>query len=150
MKEDKELIFLSTPITNALDVETGCLDKIIASQINIIASKIRQMGYDLFLAIEQEKWGEAIAAPEVCVPRDYRNLIKSKSLVVYLTECFSAGTFVEIGWASAKGIPVTIICSKELKLSPLLQGLDMIGDNRIYYVSFQDLQQIDMILKERL
>lgn len=150
MNSGKELIFLSTPITNAINPETGCFDMKMASQINVIAEKIRQKGYDLFLAIEQEEWGKAVASPEVCTPRDYTNLIKSKGLVVYLTECFSEGTAVEIGWASAKGIPVTIICPKGLKMSPLLKGLNLIGNNRIYHVDFEDTEQIDVILNERL
>lgn len=150
MNANKELIFLSTPITNAINPETGWFDSKMASQINVIAEKIRQKGYDLFLAIEQEEWGKAIASAEVCTPRDYRNLMKAKGLVVYLTECFSEGTLVEIGWASAKGIPVTIICPKGLNMSPLIKGLNLIGNNRIYHVDFNDPQQVDVILNERL
>lgn len=150
MEDKKSLVFLSTPITNAIDRITGCFDKEIELRIRQLAEKIRNKGYDLFLAIEQEEWGKAIAMPDTCTPRDYNNLIESKSLVVYLSECFSAGTYIEIGWASARNIPITILCQKGMKLSPLLLGLEHIGDNKIYYVDFNELQVVEAILNERL
>jgi hypothetical protein len=155
MKEQKEqcepeLIFLSTPITNAIIPETGCLSIDMTAQIKMIADKIRQKGYRLFLAIEIEQWGKVKATPEEITPRDYNNLLQSNRLVVYLTECFSEGTLVEIGWASANQIPTTIICPKNLKISPLIKGLNCIGDNRIYYVDFGNTEEIDVIFNERL
>lgn len=150
MEKNKEMIFLSTLITNAINRETGCFDISMTTQINVIAEKIRQKGYALFLAIEQEKWGKELAKPQTCTSRDFNALKEAKGVVVYLTECFSQGTLVEVGWATARGIPVTVICPKGLVMSPLVEGLHLIGDNRIYYVDFEETEQIDAVLDERI
>lgn len=150
MEKKKQIVFLSTPITNAIHPETGRYDTRMAVQINRIAESIRAHGYDVFVAIEEENWGEKIAAPEECTPRDYQHLLMADYLIVYLTTCMSEGTLIEIGWASANQIPITVFCPKEMKISPLLDGLNQIGDHRIFHVDFEDMEEIETILMERL
>lgn len=150
MEKKKQIVFLSTPITNAIHPETGRYDTRMAVQINRIAESIRAHGYDVFVAIEEENWGEKIATPEECTPRDYQHLLIADYLIVYLTTCASEGTLIEIGWASANQIPITVFCPKEMKISPLLDGLSQIGDHRIFHVDFEDMEEIETILMERL
>lgn len=150
MEKKKQRVFISTPITNAIHPETGCYDTRMAVQINRIAESIRARGYDVFVAIEEEKWGEKLAAPEECTPRDYQRLLIADYLIVYLTTCTSEGTLIEIGWASANQIPITVFCPKEMKISPLLDGLSQIGDHRIFHIDFENMQEIEGILMERL
>lgn len=148
--ETKKTVFLSTPITNAVNPETGQYDAVMAYQIRRLAEKIRGRGYELFLAIEEEEWGKDIASPEKCTPRDYSHLQKATHLIVYLTSCFSEGTLVEIGWASAWKIPITILCQKGMSISPLVKGLNNIGDNKLFLVDFNQEEDINAILCSRL
>ncbi|SES78161.1 nucleoside 2-deoxyribosyltransferase [[Clostridium] polysaccharolyticum] len=146
----KQKVFISTPITNAINSETGCFDSVMASQISSIAEMLKERNCETFLAIEKEKWGKKIAKPEDCAVRDFRELKNSDKLIVYLTRCFSEGTCVEIGWATALDIPVTILCQKGMQVSPLIKGLGSIGDNRLFYLELSDQDKLRTILNSRV
>lgn len=149
-QDRKQKAFISTPITNAINPETGCFDSAMAYQISSIAEMLKERNYEIFLAIEKEKWGKEIAKPEDCTVRDFNELKNSDKLIVYLPKCFSEGTCVEIGWATALVIPVTILCQKGMKVSPLIQGLSTIGDNRLFYLELSDQDKIRTILDSRV
>lgn len=144
-------IFLSTPITNAINAKTGYLNTIIATRINMVACYIQSKGFEVFLAIEREKWGMELMSSEKCTPKDFEGLMSSHHLIVLLTDYISEGTLIEIGWASARNIPISIICDKSIELSPLVKGLHTIGNNRIFSFDWSSNNETwKMIINERL
>lgn len=142
MNKDKivkrgEQIFLSTPISKAINPKTGFLHSKIAVKINRIFDLLTIEGYKIFLAVAIEKWGRQKVNSVECTKRDYDELIKSKHLVAILSDYISEGVLIELGWASARNIPMTIIADYRINLSHLLLGLPSISDAKIYQVDWK-------------
>ncbi|MBO0439017.1 hypothetical protein [Candidatus Enterococcus ikei] len=143
-------IFLSTPITNSLNKETGLMHTDIATKISRIQECLISQRYEVFLAIDRENWGRTIMSPSECTPLDFYGVSNSSHMVVIISKYISDGVLIEIGWASALNIPITIFCEKESNLSPLVLGLPTIGEHQIFYVDFEDTEMIEIMLLERV
>ena len=145
-----EQIFLSTPISQAINPNTGLLQSKIAVRINRIYDVLSMSNYNVFLAIDREEWGRQKVTAVGCTKRDYDELIKSKHLVAIISDYMSDGVLIELGWASALNIPITIIADYRMNLSHLVLGLPSVSDTKIYEVDWQnDEIFLSSILKER-
>ncbi|ACQ51156.1 nucleoside 2-deoxyribosyltransferase [Clostridium botulinum] len=145
-----EQIFLSTPISKAINPETGLLHSKTAVKINRIFDLLTMEGYNIFLAIDIEKWGRQKVTSVECTKRDYDELVKSKHLVAIVSDYISDGVLIELGWASAHKIPITIIADYRMNLSHLILGLPSISDAKIYQVDWKnDELFLNTIFNER-
>ncbi|WDV46530.1 nucleoside 2-deoxyribosyltransferase [Clostridiaceae bacterium M8S5] len=150
IEPNRNKVFLSTPISSTINPNTGLMESDIAVKINKIFDML-STDYEVFLAIDREKWGLVKVTAKECTERDYRELKESAHLVAIICDYFSEGVLIELGWASALKIPITIIADKNVKLSPLVLGLLSVSDTRIYQVNWkEDEIYLDLILKDRL
>jgi hypothetical protein len=148
--QENEQIFLSTPISQAINQSTGLLQSKIAVRINRIYDLLSMSGYTVFLAIDREEWGRQKVTSDGCTKRDYNELLKSKHLVAIISDYMSDGVLIELGWASALNIPITIIADYRMNLSHLVSGLPAVSNAKIFEVDWQsDEIFISSILKER-
>lgn len=148
--QENEQIFLSTPISQAINPSTGLLQSKIAVRINRIYDLLSMSSYTVFLAIDREDWGRQKVTSDGCTKRDYNELLKSKHLVAIISDYMSDGVLIELGWASALNIPITIIADYRMNLSHLVSGLPAVSNTKIFEVDWQsDEMFISSILKER-
>ena len=148
--QKNEQIFLSTPISQAINQNTGLLQSKIAVRINKIFDILSISCYNVFLAIDREQWGRQKVTAVGCTKRDYNELLKSRHLIAIISDYMSDGVLIELGWASAHKIPITIIADYRMNLSPLVLGLPSVSDTKIYEVDWQsDEIFLSSILKER-
>lgn len=140
-------IFLSTPISNYLDKNTGIMDSRVGKYINYV---YQFLGKDnLFLAIDAEDWGRILIDEKECTVRDFEEMKKADYMVVLIFDRISEGVLVELGWASSMKIPITIIAEKSVQLSKLVKGLPYITNCIIYKIDWNtELEKLDFILKQ--
>lgn len=140
-------IFLSTPISNYLDRNTGIMESRVGKSINYV---YEFLGRDnLFLAIDAEDWGRILIDEKECTVRDFNEMKKADYMVVLIFSRISEGVLIELGWASSMKIPITIITEKSVQLSKLVKGLSYITNCTIYKIDWDsELEKLDFILKE--
>lgn len=117
----------------------------IASRIRMMTESLRQAGHTVNSAIEREEWGKNLMSPTECTPLDFMSVKAADHLIAILDRTVSEGVLVELGWASAWGINMTIIIDEALLLSPLVAGLPTISETHIYPVKWNDPQHVWMI-----
>ena len=128
-------VFVGGPIQHAIGAD-GCFDDGIRRVIERVISGLVEQGHKVLSAHLHERFGEMDGRgkfQEVCA-RDYRWMRQCDAFVAVLpldangNVVVSNGTSVELGWASAMGKPIVIVCDPAPKYSHLIIGLDAIAD----------------------
>ncbi|MFG2134826.1 hypothetical protein ACGFNV_44755 [Streptomyces sp. NPDC048751] len=79
-------------------------------------------GHAVFNAHQNEQWGRGWLAPEVCTPADFLAMSNADVMCVIAGDPPSPGVMVEIGWASALGVPIVLLQEGD-SLPALLAGI---------------------------
>ena len=104
--------------------------------IERIVAALVERGHKILSAHLHERFGEMDVSgkfQEVC-SRDYRWMLQCDLFVAVLpldgkgNVIFSSGTSIELGWASAMGKPIILVCDPAPKYSHLIIGLDAIAN----------------------
>jgi nucleoside 2-deoxyribosyltransferase len=100
-----------------------------------LARLLRRQGHKVLSAHLYENFGEMDVSgrvQEVC-SRDFQWMRQCDLFVAVLpldrdgNVICSSGTSVELGWASAMGKPIVLVCDPEAKYSHLVIGLDAVA-----------------------
>jgi hypothetical protein len=127
-------VFVGGPIQHAIGLD-GCFADGCRTVIERVISGLTAEGHKIFSAHLTERFGEMDVSgkfQEVCA-RDYRWMRQCDVFVALLPldangdVIVSNGTSVELGWASAMGKPIVIVCDSAPKYSHLIIGLDAIA-----------------------
>jgi len=115
-------VFLATPITPLLISPTQ-FDPVAAESIVSITESLRLgAGFEVFCAIEREKFGKELMDAKTCTPIDLDGMREADVVVAFPDSSY--GVHVELGWASALGKPIMLLMHKRVFYrSPLVEGL---------------------------
>lgn len=126
-------VFVGGPIQHAFDLD-GVFHVQTRSAIELSIASLRDQGYRVLSAHEYESFGEMDVSGkfhEVC-SRDFQWIRRCDVFVAVLPldengkVIYSAGTSVELGWASAMGKPIVLVCDPAPIYSHLVIGLDVV------------------------
>lgn len=144
------VVFVGGPIQHAIDSQ-GRFHIQVKTTISTIISDLRSNGYVILSAHEHENFGEMDVrgkSLEVCA----RDLEWMKECAVFVAvlpidqngeAICSMGTAVELGWASAMGKPIIIVCDPMLVYSHLINGLGAVA--RVVTVDINRTDFTDMV-----
>lgn len=134
---NKKKIFLGTPITPLL-FDNGVVDNEIVESIERIIADLRKNGYEVFCAIEREKWGEELLPGMVCTKLDYEEMKKADIFISIPNDSY--GVYLELGWASALQTPILLMVNENIGLkTPLGEGLPTITKAKIIFFKILSL-----------
>ena len=126
-------VFVGGPIQHAIYPD-GAFHALTRSAIETAIDGLRSQGYQVLSAHEHENFGEMDVREkfqEVCF-RDFQWMQKCNVFVAILPldengkVVHSAGTSIELGWASAMDKPIVLICDPAPIYSHLVIGLDAV------------------------
>lgn len=129
-------IFLGTPITGIVDKRgSGTVNEHNYKALCKILNDLRDLGHQVFCALEEENFGKTDVTSEFCTKRDFNYMKDHDIYMVFPNESY--GCAVELGWASAFKKPIYIgINSKIGSKTPLYEGLAAITDN-VHVVEYE-------------
>jgi hypothetical protein len=121
-------VFLACPLTAHLRRGADgarTLDAGVRRLVTALEDALRSAGHDVFLAHRLEDFGARLRPPEVCTPFDLLEMQHADVVVAVPRRSF--GVHVELGWATALGIPALVLAEDGEELPPLLGGLPTIN-----------------------
>jgi len=118
-------IFIAYPFTSKLQ-ENGLLPEEYIEELITLKKVLEDMGHEVVLAHEREKWGENLLPPEICTKLDFDAISQADLIIAYPGNPPSGGVHIELGWASALGKKIVIIKKSIDEYSPLVNGLHTI------------------------
>jgi nucleoside 2-deoxyribosyltransferase len=151
-------VFIGGPIQHAL--ENGRIESSLAQTLKTFTRAFENQGYAVFSAHAAERWGASTAqfSPEQVTRRDYSWIRQADIYICVLPAKGdgsiwpSGGTHVELGWASALGVPILILWDPAVadQYSHLFRGLYAVAPVR--YTSIHDscLGEVLDLAKEML
>lgn len=119
--------FVAAPFTATLDGATGVMLPEPRRFVTELVGTVERAGYEVFSAHRREEWGLRLMGPQECVPLDFEGVRAADLFVVLPGEAASGGVHIEIGWASAFGIPAVLLLREGCSYSPLVIGLETIS-----------------------
>jgi nucleoside 2-deoxyribosyltransferase len=102
-------VFLAAPYTQWMDWSAGELNPDRKKQLQTLRQAFIDRGHAVFSAHQNEQWGKAWLAPEICTPADFLAVSNADVMCVVVGEPPSPGVMIEIGWASALGVPIVLL-----------------------------------------
>lgn len=140
-------IFLSTPISSYLTTEK-MMEEEMAARIKLVLDHLKE--HMVFNAAREEQWGKIELEGRECALRDFEEMKQSDLVIALLCEKGSEGVLIELGWASALGIPVIALVENGVKISKLLGGLPAISQFIFYTADWNcGLEEILRVIDER-
>ena len=127
-------VFVGGPIQHAINAE-GVFHALTRSTIEAAIASLRSRGYRVISAHQHENFGERDVSgkfQDIC-SRDFQWMRQCDIFVAVLPldgngkVIHSAGTSVELGWASAMNKPIVLICDPSPIYSHLVIGLDAVA-----------------------
>jgi nucleoside 2-deoxyribosyltransferase len=126
-------VFLSARLTKAIKKD-GIFDPGTRQAVSAVVNRLKEKGLTVFSAHLVEDFGQTKVEPEEFAPRDFKEICEADSVVVLFDEPISAGTCIEIGWATALQKPVVVFSPEVFYIAteaPMLLGLRQISKVRI-------------------
>ncbi|MER5974288.1 MULTISPECIES: hypothetical protein [unclassified Streptomyces] len=102
-------VFLAAPYTQWMDWSTGELDPGRKKYLQTLRQAFIDRGHAVFNAHQNEQWGKAWLAPEICTPADFLAVANADVMCVIVGDPPSPGVMIEMGWASALGVPIVLL-----------------------------------------
>lgn len=145
-------IFLGTPIAPLLGND-GLFDEKAANHLKTILNDLKSYEFDVFCAIEREKWGHALMEGNECTVLDYKGLEESDIFLAFPNSSY--GVHMELGWASALQKPIIMVVNEDIGVkTSLVEGLNTVTPSKIInYKSeneFPSSSQWDSELKPKI
>lgn len=128
-------LFVATSFSGKVDYETGKVLPEFRIEVEAILVALRAIeGLFVFCAVEHEGWRMSNDPPEIGVRNDLIEIDKADALLALLLDRPSEGVQYEMGYAAAKGKPVIVSTSADLKLGYFNQGLASLESvNHMHY-----------------
>jgi hypothetical protein len=94
------------------------------SLLEALIRVLHERGWGVDNAHARENWGADWMQPDECTPLDFHGVTTADLLIAIPGSPASGGVHVEIGWASAMGVPVLLLLEQDAEYSHLVRGLD--------------------------
>ena len=148
-KPNSKNIFVRARFTSAI-TENG-FDPSLKEIIKSTHKTLLSLGYNLFSAHNEERFGEQLEDPDVFIQRDLKQISESSRFIAVLDEPISSGLCVELGWASLMRIPIILIVKRpyNLKKHPMIRSLYNISPS-MEVIKFQNIDELESELKKNL
>lgn len=98
-----------------------------------LTGKIKNLGWDYFLAHERENWGKDYCSAEESTQIDFDTIKDSDLIVMIPGNPISGGVHVELGWASANNKKINLFLKKDADYSPMVTGIGCLTEANYYY-----------------
>lgn len=161
MKSRGSCVFVGGPIQNAVGGD-GCFHGPTRSTVELVIESLTLDGHAVLSAHVHENFGELDVrgmSREVCL-RDFGWMRQCDLFVAVLpldelqNVIHSSGTAIELGWASALGRPVVLVCDPAPKYSHLILGLHAVTRTIALDINRSDLgealrEAVAMLLSTR-
>lgn len=118
-------VFVAAPFSSMINSQ-GFFMKQYRERLSQLHKSIEESGHSVFASQRNENWGNAPLKPEEYVSIDYHELSFSDVVVAVLGARPSLGVCIELGWASALGIPI-IVVGKRVSASTMISGLHRVS-----------------------
>ncbi|CAM4016808.1 nucleoside 2-deoxyribosyltransferase [Corynebacterium belfantii] len=141
-------IFVAAPFGSKLDA-AGTFDLGYRGRLEQLHRRIEAAGHSIFACQRNEEWGHAPLPPEDYVPIDYHELSSSDVIIAVLGADPSLGVCIELGWASALGIPI-IVVAKHAHSSTMISGLHRVSEVHYIAADLEESTPTDQELFEQL
>lgn len=139
-------LFIACPISKFF-VNRSTLDADFRRFIQGVRAHCLRYSSDVFLALDRERYGEALLPPELCTPLDYKGLAEADEIIAFPED--SMGVAVELGWASALGKRILVFADQRFPCSPLIRAIDTICSARVVEYEHRGyLQALDFVVRE--
>jgi nucleoside 2-deoxyribosyltransferase len=119
----KKKLFLAASFSVQVDYATGKVNEAFRQEIEAVIAALREVGFEVFSAMEYEGWVISNDAPEVGVKKDLAEIDAADVLLALLHDPRSPGTQFELGYAVARGKQVLVATPPDVKLAYFSQGL---------------------------
>lgn len=107
------------------------------SEIEALQRTVSRQGWDVENAHAREGWGLEWMSPDVCTPLDFE-AVTTADLLLAVPGCPpSGGVHIEIGWATASGVPVLLLLDERAEYSHLVRGLHTVA--RVHTIWYQSI-----------
>ncbi|MBC3840474.1 nucleoside 2-deoxyribosyltransferase [Streptacidiphilus sp. 4-A2] len=106
-------VFLAGPYTQWMDWSAGRLLPDKAELLERLRTHLLSHGHAVFNAHHNESWGEGWLLPEICTPADHVAMQHADVVCAILGDPPSPGVLIELGWASALGVPIVLLSDQE-------------------------------------
>jgi nucleoside 2-deoxyribosyltransferase len=116
-------VFVAGPFFKAIDPATGRLPVKDQDRIEGLIAHFENKGCKVFNAHKREAWGQAFLEPQVYTRLDFDEIAEADVLVAMPGSPASAGTHVELGWASSMGKPIVLLLERGHEYAGLVTGL---------------------------
>lgn len=112
--------------------KNGILQAESKNRLVYILGMLRDLGYEVFNAIETEEWGKSTPSATNYTSRDFDELKDSNYFLAFLGD--SHGVSLEIGWASALNKKILICKTKDNSTTPLIEGIQSFSNTQILFI----------------
>lgn len=141
-------VFVGGPFYNLVDPKTGEMSEADQQKFTRLIDYFEQRGAKVYNAHRREAWGKEFLTAFECTKLDLEEISRSDLFIAYPGVPASAGTHVEIGWASALGKRMILLLEKDKKHAFLVTGLESIAN--VEFIWFDDPQEIFDQLEDAL
>lgn len=133
-------IFFGAPFTKYLDGKTGKVIKEKQEFIEKMICFLEEKGHYARNAHSREKFGKDLMPAHVCTKLDLEEIQQCDLFIAMPGNPPSGGVHIELGWASAIGKKIILLLRKNGEYSPLIKGLDTVGD--VTTIIFENEQEL--------
>jgi nucleoside 2-deoxyribosyltransferase len=149
MAAKQTVVFVGGPIQYAVRPD-GSFDSGTRTIIEQVIAALAERGNKVLSAHRYERFGQMDVSGkfrEVCL-RDYGWMKECDLFVAVLpldangNVIVSSGTSIELGWASAMGKPIILVCDPAPKYSHLIIGLDAVANTLKIDINRPDLTSV--------
>jgi aminoglycoside phosphotransferase (APT) family kinase protein len=116
-------VFVAGPFFKLIDPLTGRMPPRDQALVEGLLAHFESAGARVFNAHRREKWGTETLPPDVFTKLDYDEIRASDLLVVMPGSPPSPGTHIELGWASAMGVPMVLLLDPTGEYSGMVTGM---------------------------
>lgn len=138
--------FVGGPFMQAVQSGDGLLRADVRERLQRVITFLEGRNMKVFSAHRREAWGAEMLPADQCTAADYTALRSSDLFVAFPGAPASPGTHIEIGWATAWGVPVVLVLEDDLSTYAfLVQGLPSVAQvSFVQYTSADDfLSRLD-------
>ncbi|MEF3113421.1 nucleoside 2-deoxyribosyltransferase [Streptomyces chrestomyceticus] len=133
-------VFVGGPFLQLVDPKTGLMSDSDRLKFHRLIEHFEQRGATVYNAHRREAWGAEFLTATEATKRDYLEISRSDLFIAFPGVPASAGTHVEIGWASALRKPMVLMLEKEQKHTFLVTGLE--NQANVEFIWFADPAEI--------
>lgn len=117
-------VFIGGPFKQLVDPATGVISDVHRVRIETLIDFFESAGSSVYNSHRRESWGAKFLSPRDATLLDFNEIRSSELFVAFPGVPSSPGTHIEIGWASALGVPSILLLEDQGEYAFLVTGLE--------------------------